>query len=66
METFAAKVRYGAGIRFDPTMEDRGGWIAGEAQPQDVEMSDVVIEILAEANHASDRGGRSQPIQGLP
>ena len=51
METFSNKVRYGAGIRFDPMMEERGGWIAGEARPQDVDMSDTVIEVLADANH---------------
>ena len=51
MESLADKVRYGAGTRFDPMMEERGGWIAGEVQPQDAEMLEAVMEVLAEANH---------------
>ena len=50
METFAAKVRYGSGSRFDLTMEEKGGWIAGEAPKQDVEMSKAKIEVIAEAS----------------
>ena len=52
MESFAAKVRYGIGPRFDPLLEEeeKGGWIAGEARAQDVEMADAVIEALAEAS----------------
>ena len=50
METFAAKVRFGSGPRFDPLLEEKGGWIAGEARGQDVEMADVVIEALVEAS----------------
>ena len=52
METFAAKVRYGygCGSRFDPIMEERGGWIAGEAQKHDTEMTNVVIEVMAEVS----------------
>lgn len=48
MESFAAKVRFGNTMRFDPMMEERGGWIAGEAPRQDIEMEDMVIEGLAE------------------
>ena len=51
METFAAKVRYGTGPRFDPMMEERGRWKVGEAQQQDVAMPDAVIELMAEANN---------------
>ena len=51
MESFASKVRYGNAPRFDPMMEERGGWIAGEAPRQDIEMEDAVIEGLAEASH---------------
>ena len=49
METFAAKVKYRSGPRFDPLLEEMGGWIAGEAQKYDTEMADVVIEIMAKA-----------------
>ena len=40
MESFDAKVRYGNGSHFDPMLEERGGWIYGEAQRHDVEMTD--------------------------
>jgi hypothetical protein len=32
METFAEIVRYGSGSRFDPMLQERGGWISGDAQ----------------------------------
>ena len=51
MESFAAKVRFGNAPRFDPMMEERGGWIAGEAPRQDIEMEDAVIEGLSKARH---------------
>ena len=47
-ETFADKVRAGGGMRFDPMLEEKGGWIAGEAQRHDIEM--------AEANDQIDEG----------
>lgn len=50
MESFAAKVRFGSGPRFDPMMEERGGWIAGEAHRYDSEMTDAIIEVMAEVN----------------
>lgn len=31
METFAAKVHKGDGLRFDPLLEEKGGWISREA-----------------------------------
>ena len=55
METFAEKVRYGSGTRFDPMLEERGGWILGEAPKHDEEMTDAVIEVLAEANNQGAR-----------
>ena len=64
MDTFADKVRYGTGIRFDPMMEEKGGWIAGEGQRQDVEMSDAVIEILAKARHHTE-GEDPNPFKGF-
>ena len=56
METFAAKVRYGTGPRFDPMMEERGRWKVGEAQQQDVAMPDAVIDLMAEANNQISKG----------
>jgi len=53
MESFAAKVRYGFAPRFDPMMEERGGWISGEERRKDVEMDDAVIEGLAAASQQS-------------
>ena len=50
MESLAAKVRYGSGPRFDPLLEEKGGWIVGEAREQDVEMTEEVIEALVEAS----------------
>ena len=56
MECFAAQVRFGNAPHFDPIMEERGGWIAGEAPQQDIEMEDAVIEGLAEARHQISKG----------
>ena len=50
METFAKKIRHGSGPRFDPLLEERGRWIAGEAQKHDIEMADDVIGVMAQAN----------------
>ena len=50
METFAAKVRYGGEPRFDPMLEERGGWATGEGPKGDTVMSEAVIEVLAEAS----------------
>lgn len=47
METFVGKPRYGIGPRFDPMMEEREGWIIGEAPRNNVE---DMIEFLAEAS----------------
>ena len=43
MESFATKVHYGGGPRFDPMMEEKGGWIAGKVQKRDTEMTEAVI-----------------------
>jgi len=50
METFATKVRYGGEPRFDPMLEERGGWVAGEGPKGDTVMSEAIIEVLAEAS----------------
>lgn len=50
IESFAAKIRYGNGLRFDPIMEERGSWIVGEVLKHDIVMIDVVIEVLVEAS----------------
>ena len=63
MESFAAKVRYGNAPRFDPMMEERGGWIAGEAPRQDIEMEDAVVEGMAEARHQISKGDLN-PFKG--
>ena len=55
METFVAKVHYGSGPRLDPLMEERGGWISCEAQRQDVEIIDALIEVMAKANNYISR-----------
>lgn len=44
------KVRNGGGTRFDPMLEERGGWITGEAQQNDSDMTEAVIGIMAEAS----------------
>ena len=56
MESFAPKVRFGNAQCFDPMMEERGGWIAGEAPRQDTEMEEAVFEGLAEAKQQRARG----------
>lgn len=56
METFANKVRYGNGSRFDPMMEERGGWTSGKAKQHDVDMVDAVIEVLAETSKPTSKG----------
>ena len=63
MESFASKVRFGNVTRFDPMMEERGGWIAGEAPRQDTEMEEAVIEGLAEASQQI-LGGDLNPFKG--
>ena len=63
MESFAAKVRFGNATRFDPMMEEKGGWIAGEAPRQDIEMEEAVIEGLAEASQQI-LGGDLNPFKG--
>lgn len=50
MESFASKVHYGNAPRFDPMLEENGGWIPGKVPKQDVEMEEVVIEGVAEAS----------------
>ena len=59
MESFASKVRFGNAPQFDPMMEERGGWITGEAQRQDVEMEDVVIEGLAATSQQISEGNHN-------
>ena len=44
-------------------MEEKGGWIAGEAIQLDVEVEDAMIEGLAEANQQM-RGGDFNPFRG--
>ena len=63
MESFATKVRSGGAPRFDPMLEERGGWIAREGPRQDIEMEDAVIEGLAEASHQIF-GGDLNPFKG--
>lgn len=38
MESFAIKVHYGSGVRFDPMLEEVGGWISREAPKLDIGM----------------------------
>lgn len=54
METFADKVK--SEVQFDPMMEE-GGWIQGLPHKQDVEMAEVVIVALTEANKSTCKGG---------
>jgi hypothetical protein len=41
--------------RFDPMLEERGGWVAGESPKGDTEMSEAIIEVLAEASKQISR-----------
>lgn len=50
METFADKVRFGGGLRFDPLLKERGGGIAGEDPKRDEVMTEAVIEVLAKVS----------------
>ena len=50
METFADKVRSGGGVRFDPMLEEKGGWVAGKDPKRDEEMAEAVIEVLTQAS----------------
>ena len=53
--TFAEKVTYGKGSRFDPMLEEKGGWVAGEDPERDEEMVEAVIEDLAHtSNHVHE------------
>ena len=50
MGTFASNVRDGDVERFDPSLEEKGGWILGEAPKHNMEMTNAVICVLMEAN----------------
>lgn len=39
------------GVRFDPLLEEKGGWMSGEVPRQDEEMAYVVTGVMAEVNH---------------
>lgn len=41
-------MRNGGGNRFNPMLEEKDGWITGERLRQDEEMTDAVIEVMAE------------------
>ena len=56
METFAAKVQYGIGSRFDPMMEERGIWTTTAPQHRDVDMPKAMIKELATANNQISKG----------
>ena len=61
-ETFAEKVRSGGGVRFDPMLEEKGGWVTGEDPKRDEEMAEAVIEVLAQAsNHVHE--GQLNPFR---
>lgn len=70
METFAEKVKSGGGTRFDPLLEEKGGWISGEAPGQDEEMVDAVLGAMAEASNQVAKDGlnpfRAQSGEILP
>lgn len=70
METFAAKVRHGSGPRCDPMLEEKGGWISGDAPVPDMEMMEAVIESMAQGNKQNEEGAlnpfRAQPGEILP
>ena len=56
------KVRSGGGERFDPMLEERGGWVAGEDPKRDEEMVEAVIEVLAQASD-HDHEGHFNPFR---
>ena len=63
MESFASKMRSQIGSRFDPMLEEKEGWIPGEAQRHVVEMADAVIEVMVEASQQI-QGGDLNPFKG--
>ena len=56
-------MRLGNVPRFDPLMEERGGWISGEELKHDSVMEDAVIEGLAEASQQIVEGDLN-PFKG--
>jgi hypothetical protein len=62
MGTFAAKVGYGGEPRFNPMLEERGGWAVDEGPKCDTVMSEAVIEVLAEASKHI-RGDKLNPFK---
>ena len=50
MELFTTKFCNRSISRVDLMMEERGGWIVGEAHKHDTKMLDVVIGVMAKAN----------------
>lgn len=60
METFVDKVRYGGGSKFNPMLEEKGGWIVGEAPKQEEEiMVDVLIGVMAKASQGTPKVERN-------
>ena len=55
-------MRFGNGPRFDPLLEERGGWISGDVPKHDVVMIDAVIEVLAKVN-SKGAGGKFNPFK---
>lgn len=56
MEFLVAKVKYGNGLRFHPLLEEKVGWIYGEAPMLSVEMMKVVIKNMTQGNKQGAEG----------
>lgn len=57
MESFANNVNVGGGVRFDPFLEEKGGWIYREAPKHDVKMVDAIIWVMVEASQSGSEDG---------
>lgn len=56
METFVDKVISSGGSHFDPMLEEKGGWIYGEALKHNEDMVDAIIEVMTETSQGSLKG----------
>lgn len=50
--------------RFDPMMEEKKGWIVGEAPWQDNEMAEAIMQVMEEASN-QQVGGEINPFKAM-
>lgn len=57
MESFVDKVNVGEGARFDPMLEEKGGWVSREAPKRKLKMVDAIIWVMADSSQSGFEDG---------